>query len=141
MSRCTAATQPPAAGSSCQEQPQPNPRLPYPPLDFTVAPRRPPPYPTKGYQASSHPHHTHTKGRFPPPQPSQPTGPQPAADLLPDSDETFRILLHRSLLSHPTPSARNSYGRPACIPSSSSRWWTQQQPSKQTHSPLSRPFA
>ena len=79
------ATPQPTPGPSCQESSQP--RLPYPPADFGIPARQPPPYPTQGYSASSAPQAICTQG-LPVPPPVQPTRP-PGTDLLPDGDETF----------------------------------------------------
>ena len=79
MLRRTATARPPTPGTSQQDPPQSSSRLPYPPADFGVPARQPPPYLHPGLwralPLSGHPH---------PGSPGSTSG-----HLLPDGDETF----------------------------------------------------
>ena len=121
MLRRTDASQP-TPGPSRQESPQP--RLPYPPTDFRVPARQPPPYPTQGLSV---------------PPPTQPIRP-PGTCLLPDGTRPSRISAHSSLFL-PSPSGKSSLGELALIPSICSKQQTLLQLHVQTPTPQSRPIS
>ena len=116
MLRRTATARPPTPGPSHQDPLQSTSRLPYPPADFGVPARRPPPYPTQGYGA--HSQATRTQGHPAPSQSTRPTGPPGTTDLLPNGDETFQ---DHSLPCSLPPSGKSNSGGPDWTPSSYSK--------------------